>query len=579
MSKAAVGQNRIQMGTATYFRNLNENAGLYSCLVGLNEYNYNQALQNQARRIHATITTIDSDLKNHVGIIRYIPSSNRSQLSNLVQRLEAVCSLASSDSGNAMGCRLILDQRGMSAMTRSMATESALSSAADLMERGGESGLDKYTRVATVKEAMRYNESFAVGNDEKKRIFLSELTKNQSNGFLADLWDYYNYRQNPGDYCGQNGHALCSEAYVTAIERQAFPNNTSSVRFQTDYAGLIGKGFISVISQMTQDVHNAQRERDYLTDECGERMQLATADLDSCGIRSGSLVNQILKLCWYTAVDPRKVIALQQALNQLGFSLKEDGVYGIETSNAWFEFLNKLEHGVVPVLNWIDPLKTSTGTMLEIGNSALGLNPGISNVIQDANLMVPIRPGSNAMENLQYFRIDAPHQRSNGTYQWANYRGTPTRMDYNHINLNFGDDATALQQWLQQQYNHYPLSDDAYKVLSNLEETGKVVRKAGRVLLVAGIALDALEMGTAIYNDLNDADRKLGKTTVATAASIGGRWAGAAGGAKLGAMGGMAMGPLAPIAVPVLAVIGGIGGSFVGDAFARWVVDITYIER
>jgi len=59
---------------------------------------------------------------------------------------------------------------------------------------------------------------------------------------------------------------------------------------------------------------------------------------------------------------------------------------------------------------------------------------------------------------------------------------------------------------------------------------------------VIGIALDALELGTTIYDDLTDADKKLGKKTVSTAASIGGLWGGSLGGAKLGAMGGAAAG-------------------------------------
>ena len=38
-------------------------------------------------------------------------------------------------------------------------------------------------------------------------------------------------------------------------------------------------------------------------------------------------------------------------------------------------------------------------------------------------------------------------------------------------------------------------------------------------------------------------------------------------------------GPAAPSAIPVLAIVGGIGGAFTGDAIARWVVDVTGIER
>ena len=96
------------------------------------------------------------------------------------------------------------------------------------------------------------------------------------------------------------------------------------------------------------------------------------------------------------------------------------------------------------------------------------------------------------------------------------------------------------------------MSDDAYNALKDLKATGKKVRVAGKILFVAGIALDTLELGMAMDADFNDADRKLGKTTVATAASIGGRWAGAIGGAQLGALAGTMTGPALPIAIPVL---------------------------
>ena len=98
------------------------------------------------------------------------------------------------------------------------------------------------------------------------------------------------------------------------------------------------------------------------------------------------------------------------------------------------------------------------------------------------------------------------------------------------------------------------------------------------MLLVAGIALDALELGTTIEADLTDADRKLGKKTLSTAVGIGGSWAGAALGAKLGALAGAATGPVAPIAIPVLSIVGGIGGALGGDALGRYIVDITCTE-
>lgn len=97
-------------------------------------------------------------------------------------------------------------------------------------------------------------------------------------------------------------------------------------------------------------------------------------------------------------------------------------------------------------------------------------------------------------------------------------------------------------------------------------------------MLVASVALDVLELDTAIQEDLNDADGKLGRATVSTVASIGGSWAGGALGAKAGALLGALTGPAAPVAFPVRSIAGGIGGAFGGDKFLQWVIDITDAE-
>ena len=132
---------------------------------------------------------------------------------------------------------------------------------------------------------------------------------------------------------------------------------------------------------------------------------------------------------------------------------------------------------------------------------------------------------------------------------------------------------------MKNNYDHYPLSDSAYELLNDLKGTGKAVRISGKVLLVTGIALDTLELGLSIADDLKDEDRKLGKKAATTAFSIGGRWSGAAIGAKAGAVAGGFAGPFAPFAIPVLSLAGGIAGSFGGDALGKWVVDITCIEE
>ena len=86
--------------------------------------------------------------------------------------------------------------------------------------------------------------------------------------------------------------------------------------------------------------------------------------------------------------------------------------------------------------------------------------------------------------------------------------------------------------------------------------------------------MDAYELGSAMYNDLNDEDQKLGKETVSAAVGIGGSWAGAAAGAKLGAMGGAAFGSLFPgPGTAIGGAIGGVIGGMAGGVGGRELVD------
>ena len=159
-----------------------------------------------------------------------------------------------------------------------------------------------------------------------------------------------------------------------------------------------------------------------------------------------------------------------------------------------------------------------------------------------------------------YVRIDPPH----------NGQGYHINIDSKFLGQN------EIYDWLYKKLEHYPLTEDAYHFLKNLCNVQKVVKIAGRILLVAGLALDALEIGLTIYDDLHDADGKLGKETLSTIVSIGGSWGGAKLGAKAGASLGAAANVAAPVVVPVLSLTGGIAGSYLGSALGKWVVDITY---
>ena len=101
---------------------------------------------------------------------------------------------------------------------------------------------------------------------------------------------------------------------------------------------------------------------------------------------------------------------------------------------------------------------------------------------------------------------------------------------------------------------------------------------------MAGAALDALELYQTVEADLHDADRKIGKKTYSSVASIVGGWGLSAFLSETGAAAGAAIGTaiMPGVGTAIGGVAGGlvlgISGSFAGSALGKWVVDITVTE-
>ena len=107
------------------------------------------------------------------------------------------------------------------------------------------------------------------------------------------------------------------------------------------------------------------------------------------------------------------------------------------------------------------------------------------------------------------------------------------------MNVNFPNPANKIETNLKVEYNHDPLSDQAYDVLSNMERSAKMEgRWAGSILGGSMGAKYGAMIGTAIFP---------GPGT---------------------AIGGFAGG-----------LILGIAGSYGGDWFAQKVIDITEVVQ
>ena len=312
-----------------------------------------------------------------------------------------------------------------------------------------------------------------------------------------------------------------------------------------------------LVRELERDLEQGLRDNDYIRDENADGLRTALKQLERCGIQCYSLESTVDDLAWFVGGDEDKIRRLQCKLNELkiGGHLTEDGIYGKKTDTVRSALLDELARGTIPTLRWIDPLQSNS----------TGIRAAAKTAKDGRSFSRLIRDGSNT----PLFRADLHPYKGNSNYY--------------HVNVDTLPDALVHQQNLAKRLDHAEISKEAYDVLKDFQTSAKKVRIAGRVLLVAGSVLDALELCSTIDDDLHDADRKIGKKTYSSAAEIGGSWAGSALGAKGGAWAGAAIGTavLPGVGTAVGGIAGGlilgVAGSFAGSSLGKWVIDITEI--
>ena len=552
MSKEATGANGSRLGSSEYWSSINRSTMFGGLMQRDSEPNYYGTLQVIGARANTMVNEIYEDLQKHIKVVRSVPSDHRSALAKQVQALYDICRMGGVICSRSSECVSILNLSGLYISVNPFGSDAAVQNAVRKIKSN--SYFSSSECADMVRQAADWSISFAAGSDERKKTFLEDVSQGKGKDFLKEVLDAYRSSSGTADTRGRCGYAIGSRDYRNYVERTVFRQELSTLG-SYNYGSVI-KGALEVIAgQLERDLTRNERENNYITDDTARNLKEAVRDLNRCGVGTGSAESTIGRLAWFVGGDPTKIRQLQSKLNALGIGarLEEDGVFGNKTANACVAFLRKLEQGSVPIFRWIDPLQ----------NHITGITVGSTKNSPTNNALV-----LNGAQRFVHF--DPPHPG-----QTTKINGKRVPIDFYHVNIQEMPNGNSVYNWFQRKYNHYEIPEDTYRHLKDLESTGKTIRKGGRKLLIAGLVLDVWELIPDITRELKDADRKLEKSTWSTLGGIGGSWAGAAAGAKIGALAGTMAGLAASVAVPVLSFVGGIVGSFKGDEFGRWVVDIT----
>lgn len=568
MSERLIGNCGYIVGESRYFRKINESSKLSDVLKIPQDYQYCNGLKNMCRNISFIISDVYTDIRKNAKILNFIESGNREETISIIHGLNEVCKMWDISCSDAERAISFLSLSSYETRLKSSAGITNILKAAQKVKNGNYTSVSSYEKVRLIEKASNIGLLKAAGGDVNKLGYLADIEQGKGTVFLEDVLTGYEFCYNSRRCTGRNGKELCSRDYNRAIVDAAFNGDSLGSNMGSSpkkYAETIKSRLNQIYHEIEHDIKTGIRENDYIEDYEGKNLKEALEELSKAGESCYDLKSKVNSLMWFVGGNLGEIKQLQRNLNSLGIrgsdgSLKEDGVYGKATRTAWNIFFTTLVKGPAPVLAWTDFLQSEyTHINLEFKETASGKF---------------LRLGADG-ESQKLLRLDKHSYRGkDGIYV----------KDYYHFNIDTLPDASPRQIKLAKKLDHIEISEEAYNLLKNFDNTAKVVRIAGRTLLVVGIVADTISLGQAINEDLNDADKKIGKRTYTEVARIGGGWAGAIAGAKAGAViGGMAGSSALPGAGTVigaaggaliLGIIGGLGGS----ALAEYIVDISCLE-
>ena len=276
---ALKGQNGKIVGSSSYFAALNAGV-LLGLMRDYTSYNYYQSLQKSADRIHSALEEIYQDLKTNIGVLRYVPLSDRKALLNVLEGYECLCKLASKSTGKSAECIGMLNLSNAKTRPVSKASESALDTAVKTMR--GYSGLSSSERLDVAKKVVTRGAAAAAGNNAKRALFLKQAEQGKGSDFLSDACLKFLYVNSPNQFAGRCGRPVCSNVYILHFKKRIFfhdvPKNV--LNNSKTYDKMVLEQFKDIAEQIEKDLAAGQRKAEILSPNYRKCLLEAAKELD-----------------------------------------------------------------------------------------------------------------------------------------------------------------------------------------------------------------------------------------------------------------------------------------------------------
>ncbi len=275
------------------------------------------------------------DLNKNGRYLSYIDKDEKKWTIEIIKGMSGVCEVAKDSVSGADKCINILlkNEKSNSGASDSEITKSAKEVLSNKYS-------NKKDSIKIVADYINYGEKKAIGSSGNKDSFMKKVRSSSKNGYLVDVLAKVDYLDKGKKLTGKCGKVLCSKEYNNYIANAVI--DTSSVSGNVDYGRIVSQGFKYIVIELQKDLEHVLILGDYILDENKENLIKFIEDIDRCNTKCYNLIKMVYELAWFVGGDVNKIKRLQATLKRQGYTKVElDGVYGVETEQAWINYVNK----------------------------------------------------------------------------------------------------------------------------------------------------------------------------------------------------------------------------------------------